>query len=177
MRAVLVVALLLSTAPLAAVTVKPLTFAELVASSVAVVHGRVTDVRGQWTADRHGIESLVTVEAFAYLKGELGPRVTVRVPGGRAAGFVNIVPGAPSFADGDHVVLFLKSNGPAIPVVTGTTQGVFRVTTDPRDGGLLVMPPVVDAAGAARVVRGDVARRPIALDAFRAAIAAAAEAR
>jgi hypothetical protein len=177
MRAVLLFAFFLATAPLAALTVKPLSFTELVDTSVAVLHGRVIDVRGQWTADRHGIESLVTVEAFAYLKGQLGPRVTVRVPGGRAAGFVNIIPGAPVFADGDHVVLFLTANGPTIPVVTGTTQGVFRVTTDPRDGGLMVVPPVIDTAGSAPVVRGDVLRRPLSLEAFRNAIAAVKEAR
>ena len=46
---------------------------------------------------------------------------------------VNIIPGAPKFAEGDQVVLFLKVDGPSIPIVTGTTQGVYRVTTDPRE--------------------------------------------
>ena len=162
------------TVPLAAITVKPMTFTELVASSTAVVHGRVSEVRGQWTADRRGIESLVSVDVLDYFKGDLGARVTVRVPGGRAAGFVNIIPGAPRFSEGDAVVLFLKATGPSIPVVTGTTQGVYRVTRDLRTGGLVVVPPLIDeSAGASRVVRGDLDRRPVPLAAFGAAVAGA----
>lgn len=159
---------LAAVAPLSAVTVVPLSFSQLTGTSTAVVHARVVDVRGQWTADRRGIESLVTVDALGYLKGDLGARVLVRVPGGEAGGLVNIIPGMPRLATGDHVVLFLTGVAPGIPVVTGTTQGVFRVTTDPRSGGLMVIPPAVSAAGpqGARLARGDVARRPMALSAF-----------
>ncbi|MEZ5287244.1 MAG: hypothetical protein R2712_21070, partial [Vicinamibacterales bacterium] len=105
-----------------------------------------------------------------YFKGDFGPRVTVRVPGGEAGGFVNLVPGAPRFADGEDVVLFIKASGPAIPVVTGTTQGVFRISRDSRTGGLVVVPPLVEA-GTARVSRGDTIRRPMALQAFGQAVA------
>ena len=170
MRGIILICVLATGVPLSAITVKPLSFAELVDGSTAVVHGRVSEVRGQWTADRHGIDSLVTIDVIDYLKGSLGDHVTVRVPGGRAGGMVNVIPGAPTFAEGDQVVLFLKAEGPSIPVVTGTTQGVYRVTTDPRSGGLMVMPPLVDAAVTGRVVRGDLHRRPLAMDAFSAAV-------
>ena len=170
MRGLILVGLLALGAPLAAMTVKPLSFVELVDGSAAVVHGRVSAVHGQWTADRHGIDSLVSVDAIDYLKGGLGERVTVRVPGGRVGGMVNIIPGAPTFAEGDRVVLFLKVDGPSIPVVTGTTQGVYRVTTDPRSGGLVVVPPLIDAVGAGRIIRGDPNRRPLAMDLFSAAV-------
>lgn len=171
MRALVVALILASSFPLSAITVKPMSFAELVDDSAAVVHGRVTEVRGQWTADRQGIESLVRVEAVDYLKGNLGDDITVRVPGGQVGTFVNIIPGAARFADGDRVVLFLKVTGPSIPIVTGTTQGVFRVTTDPASGGLLVVPPIVGTSGApGPVVRGDPARRPLSMAAFASAV-------
>jgi hypothetical protein len=158
--------------PISAVTVVPLSFDQLVAASSTVVHGRVTDVRGQWTVDRRGIESLVTVEAQSYLKGMLGDRVTVRVPGGEAGGLVNIVAGAPSFRTGDRVILFLSTRGPSVPVITGTTQGVFRVVTHPASGEAMVVPPVVSAAQAQGPVRrGDRARRPLSLGAFAQAVA------
>jgi hypothetical protein len=154
---------------LSALTVKPLSFPELVTGSVAVLHGRVTDVHGRWTADRRGIESLVTVEALDYFKGNLGRRITVRVPGGEAAGFVNIIPGAPRFAAGDRVVLFLKGEGPAVPVITGTSQGVYRVATDARSGGPVVVPPLVEGP-AASSPRGDPSRRPLPLPSFADAV-------
>ena len=177
MRGLILVCLAALSAPLSAITVKPLSFAELVDGSAVVVHGRVSAVHGQWTADRHGIDSLVSIDVIDYLKGGLGERVTVRVPGGQVGGMVNIIPGAPKFAEGDQVVLFLKVDGPSIPIVTGTTQGVYRVTTDPQNGGLVVVPPLVDAAGAGRIVRGDPSRRPLAMNVFSAAVKGAQVAR
>src|SRR5262245_22103576 len=97
MRVLLVVCLLGCGVRLSALTVKPLTFTELVQESSAVVHGRVIEVRGQWTADRGSIESLVVVEVATSIKGALGDRVVVRVPGGQVGKFVNIIPGAPRF--------------------------------------------------------------------------------
>lgn len=176
MRLFVVACLVAASIPLGAITVKPLSFAELVHESTAVLHARVSDARGQWTADRSGIESLVTLEVLEYFKGGLGPRVTIRVPGGEAGGFVNIIPGAPRLQPADVVVLFLTASGPSIPVVTGTTQGVYRVSRDPHTGGLLVVPPLIDG-GAPRLVRGDRDRRPLSINAFRAAVAAAQDVR
>jgi len=176
MRALVLACLTAATVPLSAITIKPLSFTELVAASTAIVYGRVSDVRGQWTTDRSGIESLITLEVVGYLKGGLGPRVTVRVPGGEAGGIVNIVPGAPRFATGDAVVLFLRVSGPAIPIITGTTQGVYRVTYDPGSGAARVVPPLIDG-GPARLVRGDLERRPLSLAAFSDAVSRAEEVR
>ena len=149
-----------------AISLVPMTFDELVAGSVAVVYARVAEVRGQWTADRRGIDSVMTIDALEYFKGDLSDRVTVRTPGGRAGGMINLIPGAPVFAEGDLVVLFLKASGPSIPVPTGLTQGVFRVTLDPATRAPLVQPPSLHAAGAGRIVRGDPAHRPVALPVF-----------
>jgi hypothetical protein len=155
--------------------VRPLTFDQLVGESTAIVYGRVADVRGQWTADRQGIDSLLTVESIEYFKGSLGETVTVRVPGGQVGTLVHVLPGAPRFNAGDMVVLFLKASGPSIPIVTGTTQGVFRVTADPRTGDRLVLPPAVHAAP--NTSRGDLSRRPIGLETFGSAIRGAGAAR
>ena len=176
MRVLLVVCLLGCGVPLSALTVKPLTFAELVQESSAVVHGRVIEVRSQWTADRGAIESLVVVEVATYMKGALGDRVTVRVAGGQVGKFVNIIPGAPRFTEGDRVVLFLKTSGPSIPVITGTSQGVYRVSTDAASGAQLVVPPVLDNTVRA-TPRGDLARRPLPLAAFEDAVHRAEAAR
>jgi hypothetical protein len=176
MRVVVITCLLALSAPLSALTVKPLSFSELVTSSAVVVHGRVRDVHPRWTADRRGIESLVDVEVVDYLKGGLGEHVTVRVPGGRLGPYVNLIPGAPRFAEGDRVVLFLTVNGPTIPVVTGTSQGVYRVSPDTASGGWLVTPPLIEP-GHAPAARGDQARRPVPLSTFGDAVRRAEAAR
>ncbi len=171
MRPLVLVLVLALSAPLSAIVVRPMSFTELVADSAAIVYARVADVRGQWTADRQGIDSLLTLDAIEYFKGGLGDAVTVRVPGGQVGNRVHVLPGAPTFRPGDVVVLFLKANGPAIPIVTGTTQGVFRVRRDPRTGDAVVVPPVTHAAGApVRLVRGDPARRPLPIDVFASAV-------
>lgn len=175
MRALVLLCVLAAGLPVSALTVKPLSFPELVGESAAVVHGRISDVRGQWTADRRGIESLVVVQAIDYLKGQWGSEVTVRVPGGQVGTFVNLIPGAPKLVAGDRVVLFLKAEGPAVPVITGTSQGVYRVAADPS-GVLTVVPPIIDAA-TARTSRGDQARRPLSLPAFAEAVRRAEAAR
>lgn len=175
MRLLLSICVILTGLPVSALTVKPLSFPELVNESGAVVHGRVAEVRGQWTADRRGIESLVIVQAIDYLKGQWGSAVTVRVPGGQVGTFINLIPGAPKLVAGDRVVLFLKADGPAVPVITGTSQGVYRVAAD-ASGGLLIVPPIVDA-GTALVSRGDPARRPLPLSAFAEAVRRAEAAR
>lgn len=171
MRVAVLIGLIgLLVAPTSAVTVVPLSFPQLVTAATAVVHGRVTEVRGQWTADRRGIESLVTIDALRYLKGDLGGRVTVRVPGGEAGGLINVIPGVPRLVQGDHVVIFLTTSGPSVPVVTGTTQGVFRVGVDPRSGGLIVQPPAALGAAPGVVRRGDLTRRPLTMAGFADAV-------
>ncbi len=156
--------------PVLATTVVPLTFEQLVTESAAVVYGRVTDVRSQWTEDRRFIESVVSIEILKGMKGGVRDTVAFSVPGGQVGRYVNVIPGAPVFTTGDLAVLFLTAHGPRLPVTTGLTQGVFRVQRDVRSGEMLVIPPVVDAPG--RIVRGDVKRKPMSLASFEGSVRA-----
>lgn len=169
--AALAVALALSCgAPVAAITVQPLSFAELVDQSATVVYARVVDVQGQWTANRQAIESVVTLDVIDRLKGEPGARLTFVTPGGRAGRYLNVLPGAPAFAPGELVVVFLASRGARLPVATGFTQGIYRARVDPGTGAVTVTPPLADPAVPGRIVRGDVSRRPMTLQAFGSAV-------
>src|SRR5689334_3507960 len=80
--------LLAFTASLGASTVVPMSFSELVNESAAIVYGRVADVRGQWTQDRHAIESLVTLDVLTAFKGSPGSTTTFSVPGGQSGRFL-----------------------------------------------------------------------------------------
>jgi hypothetical protein len=54
--------------------------------------------------------------------------------------------GAPTFREGDEVVVFLNSQGPAVPWISGLNQGVFRVAQNAA-GVKVVIPGVSLSAG------------------------------
>jgi hypothetical protein len=145
-----------------ATTLVPLSFEQLVNASQSVFYGRVSDVRAQWTADRRFIESVVTVEILRGMKGSASETIEFTVPGGQVGRYLNVIPGAPSFARGDLAVFFLTAQGPRLPVTTGLTQGIYRVRPG-ASGEMMVLPPVVEAG---RIVRGDVRRKPVSLATF-----------
>jgi len=143
----------------------PIEFRELVAVSTVIVHGRVTEAHGEWTDGRRSVETLVTISASEYLKGNLGGSFTIHVPGGQLGRYRTVLIGAPEFRAGDEVFLFLRDGR-----IVGLSQGAFRVVADARTGLPIVVSPVVmsvslDASEA--VVRGDARRKPVAFDAFR----------
>lgn len=166
--AILAAAACLAVASIAGATVVlPADFSEVVDGSQIIVHGRVSDVRAVMTGDRRSIYSLVTLVVRDVLKGTPAASVTFRTPNGQVGRYRRIVVGAPEFAPGDEVVVFLRGSGPAAPVPFGLSQGVYRVGRS-DDGRVVVAPPPVLArgVGAERVVRGDPTRVPLALDAF-----------
>jgi hypothetical protein len=171
---ILILAVLVCNVRVDAITVRPLTFEELVAQSTAVVYARVAGIRGRWTADRRSIESVVTIEPLRYLKGDLGEEIVMRMPGGEAGGRVQVLPGAPVLKEGDLVVLFLGAHGPAMPTLVGLVQGVFRVVLDTRTGVVMVTPPPLKASPAGRLIRGAADRRILTLDVFSEELRAAA---
>lgn len=160
-----VLALLLSVAaPAAATVVVPVDLAEMSREARAIARGRVIAVEGQWTEGRRGIETIVTLQVESYLKGQLGETTQFRVAGGTLGRFRSIVVGAPQFAVGQRVIVFLAASGPAIPHVIGFHQGVYRVNSG-ASGAVLVSPaPAV--ASAVPVPRGSESRVPVPLAEF-----------
>ena len=161
----LLVSLLVASAD--ATTIVPLSFEKLVSESSAVVYGRVSDVRSQWTADRRFIESVVSIDVIKGMKGGMGDTIAFTVPGGQVGRYLNVIPGAQMFATGDLAVFFLTAHGARLPVTTGLTQGVYRVQRD-SSGAMVVMPPVVETVG--RIARGDVKRKPVSLATFEGSV-------
>jgi hypothetical protein len=173
MRSPVLIALMLCFTPsLSATVLLPAEFREIVSGSQIIVHGRVSDVRAEWSDGRRRIESLVTIEASSFYRGTPAPTVTFRVPGGQIGRYKSVTVGAPEFRAGDEAVLFLKAQGPSVPHVFGLNQGVFRVRVDERSGRRLVTQPIVMARGLApeTVTRGARARRPLPLEQFAAQV-------
>jgi hypothetical protein len=145
----------------------PADFTQMVTESRAIVHGRVVDVRAQTTGDRRSIETIVTLAAVEQLKGNLGSSVTFKVPGGQIGRYRRVLVGAPVFQRGDDVIVFLSARAPAIPYLYGLSQGVYRVARGADGREVVTSPPVMArGAGSERIVRGDPARRPLAVDEF-----------
>jgi hypothetical protein len=159
-----------------ATIVIPADVGELARDAVAVARGRVAAVDGRWTDDHRAIETIVTLEVERYLKGAFGATLQFRVPGGELGRLRSIVVGAPEFAVGDRVVIFLGARGPSVPYVLGLSQGVFRLVRGPDDSGWMVTPPPIfpSTQGTTRIVRGDGNRRPLALADFEERIRALA---
>jgi hypothetical protein len=157
-----------------ATVIIPIEFRELVTTAPVIVHGQVVDVRSDWVDGRRSVETFVTVAASEYFKGNLGERVTFKVPGGQLGRYRTIFVGAPEFQEGDEVVLFLKSSaGMPYPYIIGLSQGAFRVVTDARSGRRVVTTPIVMGKGGddpEPVVRGDVTRKPQPIETFRDAV-------
>jgi hypothetical protein len=162
------------TATARATVLIPADLSELSTEAIAIVHGRVVDVRAEWLEGRRAIETYVTVAAATYLKGDLGTTVTLRVPGGRMGAYRSLVVGAPIFEVGDEIVLFLGSRGPSVPYVLGLSQGVYRVRTDPASGRRTVIPPafISPEVEPVRLVRGDPNRPAPTLERFAADVRA-----
>lgn len=151
-----------------ATVIVPADLAELSRDAQAIARGRVSAVTGRWTEDRRTIETIVTLDVERYLKGSLGSTIDFRVPGGELGRFRRVVVGAPEFAPGDQVIVFLGATGPMVPFIVGFNQGVYRLVAAPNSSGWLVVPPpnLPSATVNTPVVRGDISRRPLSLSDF-----------
>lgn len=104
---------------------------DLTAEADAVVQGEVLSVESYRDARRDRVFTRVTLGVSEYLKGHGPDEVIVRVAGGVVGDLEYRVLGAPQFAVGEEVVLFLQARTDANGVV-GMIQGKLRVTTDER---------------------------------------------
>lgn len=154
--------------PARATILVPADVGELSRDALAIARGRVIAVDARWTDDHRRIDTIVTLEVERYLKGDFGPTLQFRVPGGELGRLRSIVVGAPEFSVDDRVVIFLGARGPSVPYILGLSQGVFRVVRVAGESGWVVTPPPIfpATAGATRIVRGDASRRPLPLADF-----------
>ncbi len=153
---VVVVGLLVARA--GATVLIPADLAELSRDARVIARGAVVAVEPRWTDDRRTIETLVTLEPESYLKGEFGPALQFRVPGGTLGPLRNVVVGAPRFVVGQRVIVFLGASGPRVPYILGLNQGVYRVGVTTA-GEVMVSPPPVMPGVVGPIVRGAAARQ------------------
>ncbi len=160
--------LALAVVPAWSTVLVPADLTDLSAEARTIVHGWISEVSPRAVDGGRQIETVVTLRPIDWLKGDVAPHITFRVPGGRVGRYRNIWIGAPVFEPGEEVVLFLGRHDGYGAYVLGLGQGVFRVATDPASGRRLVWPPPLlrpeDAPEP--VVRGDPTRHPAPLGIF-----------
>ncbi len=164
-------------APLTASVTVPAEISALVADAQVIAHGRIVSLEGRESGDGLGIETVVTLEVESYFKGNLGRELTFAVLGGQLGRYRSVVSGAPRFAPGEEVVLFLGAHPPAIPRLVRLGQGSFRVSVDSRTGAKSIRrQPLAGEAGSwQRVQRGTGPADGLSLEAFGAMVRTAVE--
>jgi len=100
---------------------------QLARTSDLVVRGRVKEITARWSDDRRRIFTYVRVKPAAAWRGRASAPVTVLVPGGVVGALGQRVDGAPSFATGEDVVVFLTRAEAGSYRVNGLAQGKYRV--------------------------------------------------
>jgi hypothetical protein len=124
--------LLLGAATATATSVHRFTLQDLTKKSSAIVTAKVEDSYSRW--ENKEIVTYTTLHVLQSVKGLKGQTtLTLRQLGGRVDNIESIVPGMPTFARGEEVVLFLTQNDAAgYPWVMGLQQGKYTVVTDSR---------------------------------------------
>lgn len=116
----------LAALPLSASTFIAMDEGELLASSEAVVEGRVLDVRSYWNEDRTAIVSEARVLVDDIVAGEAPNVLVVKTFGGKVGDLEIVAHGFPRFESGGQVLLYLTPDGEDFRV-TGYRLGQYRI--------------------------------------------------
>jgi len=137
--------------------------------SSVIVRGKVVARVAAWKGGR--IYTRVTLRVAGSLRGNHRPGQSVSFwrLGGRVGRYAQLVRGAPSFSQGDRVLVFLHRRGSYL-FVTGMVQGRFTIHRAPATG----QATVTQALTGAQLLGGQRAlRRPTTLARFEQRIRAA----
>lgn len=130
--------LLGGTAPAHATSLAALSSDQMVDASDIIVIGRVADVWGGMTVERH-IATFARVQVEETLKGQAPGSVEVVTPGGVYAGVTSNVEGAPRFGLDEQVLLYLSTRSDGSYLIVGLSQGKFTIRQNPADGQDMVV--------------------------------------
>lgn len=73
-----------------------------------IVVGKVTDVQSRWDEPKTIIHTFVSVSIEEIVKGQSpNDKITITLPGGRVGDIADLMPGMPSFQNGERVLVFL----------------------------------------------------------------------
>ena len=94
-----------------AATVPWIDLEEMATQAEVIALGRVDKVESAWTPDGRMIVTTATIEIEKALKGGPWRRVSIRTPGGRVGDQIMVASGAPTFSEGERLIVFLERPG------------------------------------------------------------------
>lgn len=127
MRKLLLLLALLVASPALAAQAVALSVEALASSTDSVVRGRVLQRSATTSEDGRRVFTLVDVEVSDTWRGSAPRTVRVIVPGGVVGNIGQRVEGAPAFAEGEEVVVFLHRAEAGGFRVAGLAQGKYSV--------------------------------------------------
>ena len=124
--------LLCQTGLVSATSVAPPNFDELVAEADVVFDGVVTAVTASLVGvgEARHIESAVTFTVLDALKGQAATPFVLKTAGGAIGNLRMEITGAPKFAVGERMILFVEKNGAQFIPLVGVMHGQFRIKRD-----------------------------------------------
>ena len=133
-----VAAILAGSAPSRAATVEAMSLQEMAQRADFIFVGRAVSSYADWNVRRTQIYTYTTFQVDRFLKGGTREQeVTLRLWGGQLGPMRAIVPGTPSFAPGEEVLLFCVGSGARIPTLLGLAMGKFTLTHDEQGETIL----------------------------------------
>jgi hypothetical protein len=96
--------------------------------AAAIITGRVLGSRVE--NGRYGIETVTSIALEEALKGNAQSVIDVHEPGGVLGDAIRLIPGVPTFADGDRVLLLLYQREDGSYTVSDMQLGAFRFAQD-----------------------------------------------
>lgn len=124
----LAAALLAAPRPTHAATFLETSVEETARTSQAVVRGVVERTRSRWAGTR--IMTEVELRVTSAWKGQPGERLILLVPGGTVGELAQTVDAAPTFQEGEEVVVFAGRRGKRTWRVNGLALGKYRIEGD-----------------------------------------------
>jgi hypothetical protein len=119
-----------------AVTTAQLDLRQMAEQSNSIFLGTCNYSQSRWDEASRMIFTDSTFLVKGYLKGDLGPIVTITEIGGVLPEFnlALIVPHFPRFHAGEEVILFVWTDRQGVHQVLGAAQGKYSVRVDPATG-------------------------------------------
>jgi hypothetical protein len=116
--------------------VAPFDLDTLAVQADLVIRGTAESTSSSWSGDGRRIFSLTRVSVSSSIKGQAPTFIEILTPGGSVGKIGQKVWGAPEFAPGEQVILFLRKRphpAAALPrfEVAGLAQGKFSVVREP----------------------------------------------
>jgi hypothetical protein len=124
--------------PARATTVLAMDVPALARAADRIVEGRVVATRSEWNESHDQIHTFLTLDLSAVHAGVASSPLEIRFLGGAVGDTSMVVFGAPGFAVGERVLLFLHEESQAHFPVVGMSQGKLGYSADTESGGELV---------------------------------------